>query len=298
MLADLHALFRGGREGEGVGPLRFILKTRGLPRVVDRLLPRYTRGEIRNAPPIEQLKRYLIRKEELRQLARLLTIEEFRKLSNDEDVKSVLEAFWRSVNNEFDYEGLNDAISQIEEILQIVQKAREIEKRAIKEFRVEGINFGEISRIIDAEANFKAFERLLDIVKGVINDSGPATKLVKAICKLIIMELNDVYDEVIKAQHSLEGVETSIDEFQNSIKELRRQYEQCLKAVRFAGLTLQDIDRLTDEVSSIEGKPTLQELQGELNNTKSQLDDIIRKLTELDGELQKLKAEIDKIRRG
>lgn len=294
-LAHLQAIFKGGREGRGEGPLHtFIVKPRiGLPSLVDDLLPRFgTRKELRDAPIITGLSGYLSTSyQQLADLARLIELREFLKLGNEEDKLRLLEAFWRGVRGDFDQDGLDILIDRIEnDYLKTAIEATELEQEAIAYFELEGIDFEDAESIVHAKDDF---ENLVRCAKDTIQDKGGGGSLVRNLYKMIVNQLvENIEGELRSLKPNLTSIKTVINDMKTVSEDLQRNFWEYEKAAQFAEINKDDIDGFVSQEIKIGGRLSLEELEDEIRNRTSNLEETSESFSSLQRTLAVLETNI------
>jgi hypothetical protein len=289
LLADLRELFKGGKEGKGVGDLREFLPRGGLPTLVDDLLPRYgIKKELKDSETILRLSAYWRdeEKNELIELARILPLHHFLKLHSDEDMNRLLEALWRTVRKEFDLSEIDTLITTFEEkVLPVLNKCHELEREGISNFGLSGIDFENNEVLVKAK---DGFEKLVEIAKRSIDDDGDAAPILKSIVRTIMGSLS-VKDNIVR---TLEGLcisaKNALDKLEEAGENLKRNYWEYRKATKFAELTEEHINKLVSEYTKINGKPSLQTLENKAREAKDYLDSITNTLRLLEEMLGKI----------
>lgn len=294
-LARLQELFKSGKEGRGAGPLHpFIVRPRaGHTSVVDDLVPRYdTRGEVRNSPAVARLKEYFgVAEKELSELARLLTLQDFLKLSDEENRRRLVEAFWRAVRGEFDEEGLDSLTERMErEVVPIVREASQLEAEVINHLALEGIDFDDAEDIVRAK---DGLEKLLGNAKDVAQDRGSGAPLVRNLYRLLMSQLLDNIDKDLRnLSSSLGSSKTAVSSIKGVSEDLKKNFWEHGKAAQFAEIKEEDINSLVSQETRIEGRLSLGELEEEIRARITSLEGVSESLASLERTLTKLETAI------
>ena len=302
LLADLKELFKGGREGKGVGDLRFLISGREAPgkgghtRLPDRLLPYRTKsGKIKDTEVIEGLRNYW-RKDErgkLDDLARILSLDNFLKLHPDEDVNRLLEAIWRTTRKEFDIEEekMNDLQQKLEkDIIHTLEKCHNLEKRA-KTFGLDGIDFGDYERLVKS---LNGFKKLLE----VITKSKEASEVVKSIIILLCENLEEIEEDISELDNLCSDTERALEDLEESAENLKRNFSEYRKAMKFLGLKKKDLDKIIEANTKIEGTLSLEDIKERAKENREYLDEISQKITELEDTLNNIDNRLSQIKGG
>jgi len=275
LLANLQALFKGGREGRGEGPLhKFIVKPRiGFSSLVDDLLPRFgTRSELRDTQVVAGLSGYLSTSySQLIDLTRLIELREFLKLGNEEDKSRLLEAFWRAVRGDFDQEGLEVLVDRIErDHLKTVVDASDLEQEAISTFELEGIDFEDAESMVRSKDDL---ENLVRYARDAIQDKSSGGSLVRNIYKMIINQLVENIDSELQSlKPNLASIKTSMNDIKTISADFQSNFWEYQKAARFADINKDDLDRFIEQEVKIGGTLTLEELEDEIRNRTGNLE--------------------------
>jgi hypothetical protein len=288
LLVDLMELFKGGKEGKGVGDLRPFLPRGGLPTLADDLLPRYgLRKELKDSEPVSRLKTYWRdnEKDELVELAHILPLDNFLKLHPDEDMKRLLEALWRTVRGEFDFNGIETIIQTFERnILPVLKEGHELERKGIDNFGLSGLNFETYEGLVKAKGGF---EKLLEIAKSAIGDGGSTSGLLRCIVKTFMNSL-DIEGYVRNLESLIGATNSALEELTKVGDNLRKNYWEYPKATKFVGITEEDVKELVSEQTKINGTLTLQKLQSDAKGAKEYLEEINNSLGQLERKLNEI----------
>lgn len=296
LLANIMELFKGGKEGKGIGDLRPLLPRGGYPTLADDLLPRYGRkDELKDSDSVSRLKGYWRdeEKEELVNLARILRRDSFLKLHADEDMNRLLEALWRVTRREFDFGDFDNCVQKIErDILPTLKDCWELEREGINSFGLKGLNFENNENLVKAK---QGFEKLLEIVRGVLSDRGTASPLLKCIMKTFIDSL-DVENDLRKLASLSSSTKRALEELTKSGENLGKNFWEYRRATKFLGIAEDDIKGLVLEQMGMDGTPTLQELESDAKERKEYLEKVSNSLGLLDKKLAELGNTFDRIK--
>ena len=293
LLADLRELFKGGREGRGIGDLRYLISVREAPgrgghtRLPDRLLPYQARGAgragIRNTEYIENLKAYWRGEEinKIEELARILPLNDFLKLHQDEDISRLLEALWRTVRGNFEAKDLDVFIEKIQKgIIPTLNVCQELEEMGSK-FGLSGIDFMDYERLVKS---LQAFKKLLEIVE----KSAEASPLVKSIVSILVETIRDVESDIRTLNNLCNDAKRALEDLNESAENLKTNFWEYERAVKFVGLKEEDIKNIIDDKEKMDGTPDLQEVEKEARKRKEYLDDVSTSISKLDQKLKDL----------
>lgn len=288
MLADLRELFKGGREGRGTGDLHGFMPSGGLPTLTDDLLPRYgTRKELKDSEPISRLSIYWRddERDRLVELAHILPLDDFLKLHPDEDMNRVLEALWRVVRNEFDYNGLDSLTQDLEkEVLPVLRQCEDLEQDGIKNFGLSGMKFEDYETLVKSKGSF---EKLLEIAKESTNPERSISPLPKYVVNLLMSSL-DIKSDIRKLESLSNTVMRALEELANSRENLKKNFWEYPKATKFLATTEDKIKAIAAEQSKMDGTPTLQQLEKDARERKQYLDEVSTSLSDLNRKLTSL----------
>ncbi|NJE13778.1 hypothetical protein [Thermococcus sp. LS2] len=284
-LSKLAKLF-GSKRGGGLSSL---MPRKGYPTVADDLLPR-GKGEDTNI--IEKVRMFWSEKDKksLEQLARILLLEDFKKLGNgDINKERLLEAFWRAVRNEFDDSGLPRAINRFHyEIAEKIEEISAIDGRIRREFELNIIYDNKDERKIMDSA--KAFEELRELV-----DSGFESKLGRHILQIYLEGLCEKNGEVIKTLYQkLKGIDKKLNELEVYINRVVDLLENDSRLRQYVSNREQILEKLK-LLKQFEGKEIeienvmniVIERINELRRVESILDNINKQLEEFESILMK-----------
>ena len=283
LLAGLREIFKGGREGSGVGDLHAFLPSKGgYSTIPDDILPRYGRKkELKAAEPVQRLKIYWREEEvkELTDLCRILSLENFLQLHLDEDKKRILEALWRAKRNDFDSSGFDDLVSRLERaIIPVLRQCTNLEKDCCKHLGLSGINFANYENLVKSTGGF---EKLLEISKQIISDFHP---LLKCIVKILLEPL-EIEKDARELEVQCQSAQKALNELLKAREDLEKNYWQYRKAAKFLGLKKEDLETLLAEQMKASGEYTLEELRNETTEKKEYMEAISSKLATLEEKL-------------
>lgn len=290
LLADLRELFKGTREGRGAGDLRYLISSREPPgkgghtRLPDRLLPYQARGAgITDTEVIEKVKTYWHSEEidKIEELARILPLNNFLKLYQDEDVCRLLEAIWRTVRGDFEAEDLDGYIQKIQkDFIPTLNVCQELEEAGSK-FGLGGIDFGDYEQLVKS---LPGFGKLLDVVK----ESADASPLVKSIVSTLVESINDVDSDIRSLNNLCNNAKRAMEELKESAESLKRNFWEYRRAVKFIGLREQDMEEIINDQMKIGGVPDLEGVVREAKERKDYLDGLSTSLSRLEQKLTDL----------
>lgn len=286
LLAGLREVFKGGREGAGVGDLHGFLPSKGgYSTIPDDILPRYGRKkELKDAEPIQRLKIYWRDEEvkELTDLCRILSLENFLQLHQDEDKKRILAALWRAKRNEFDYNEFDNLVNRVENaIVPVLRQCTSLEKEYAKHLGLSGIDFEQYENLVKSSIGF---EKLLSISKQIASDSHP---LLKCLMKILLEPL-EIEKDARELEVKCQNTKKALDELVKAREDLEKNYWQYRKATKFAGLKKEELETLVAEQMKINGEYTLEELRNEVIGKKEYMETISSKLAALETRLNQL----------
>jgi hypothetical protein len=287
LLADLRELFRGGREGRGLGDLRYLISSRDAPgkgghtRLPDRLLPYRARGAgIKNTENIEKLKVYWNSEaiNKITDLARILPLAEFVKLHQDEDISRLLEALWRTTREEFEAEDLAGYIVKLEQgIIPPLQACQDLENKGTQ-FGLQGIDFGQYTNLVKSLPGFK---KLLELTR-TADDTSP---IIKSIFSILLETTSDIDDDIRNLDNLCSSAKRALEELNTSAEQLRQNIWEYKKAVKFSGLVQETIKEMIGEQMKMNGIPELEDVETTAQEAKGCLDNMSDSLSELEKRL-------------
>ncbi|OYT26782.1 MAG: hypothetical protein B6U95_07050 [Thermofilum sp. ex4484_82] len=296
LVALLHELFKGGRKGAGVGDLHFSLPRGGYVSMATDILTRYESGDLKESEPISKLKRYFKKHKELVSLARLVSLNDFLKLENEENINRLLESFWRAVRGEFDYKGLDYLANWLEkDVLPTIDAAVNIEARAVNILGLEGIDFEESEDIVRAK---DSLQRLLQGIKEALTDEGEGAPLVKALFTLFVRPLKDKESTLSDLQGQLEEARQALDNLEKVCENLRKNLWEYRKASQFAEIKEEHIEEAISEVTSLRGRITLRQLTEKADDGRQRLESLSSLLEELEKQIDLLSQNFNELTRG
>ena len=296
LVAQLQELFKGGREGRGVGDLHFLLPRGGKVAMATRILHRYERGELKESDPISRLKGYFKGWRELAILARLVPLGDFLKLEGEEDVNRLLEAFWRAIRGDFDYKELDELILWLErDVVPTIDEATSLEVRAIEFFGMEGIDCEGNEEVVRAK---DSINRLLKGAREAVEDKGVGAPLIKALYKLFAIELRRKESDLRTFQVQLREAKDACDKLKEAGSSLKKNFWEYGKAVQFVELDEEDIEESISEETALRGKLTLQDLRERADGGRNRLERISSGFDDLEKHVEELNQNFDKLREG
>lgn len=296
LIAQLHELFKGGREGKGVGDLHFTLPRGGYISMATDVLPRYERGELKEAPPILRLRRYFKGESELTSLVRLVHLVDFLKLEGEEDINRLLESFWRAIRGDFYFEGLDEMVLWLErDVATTLNEAVNLEAKAIKFLGLEGIDFEGNQELVRAK---DSIDKLLDSAKAALADKSAAASLIKALYKLYTIHLNNIQSELVELRALIKDADNALDKLQEACNGLQKNRWEYEEAVQFAELKEEDVEKAIVKETSVHGKLTLEGLVEKAVQGKDHLESISGGLNSLQTLIDELGKSFDNLRKG
>lgn len=258
------------------------------------VLPRFEKDELKEAPPILRLRTYFKGESELTSLVRLVPLGSFLKLEGEEDLNRLLEAFWRAIRDDFDSDGLDDLLLWLErDVLATIGEALGLEERAINFLKIEGIDFEDSEQLVRAKSGI---ERLIEGTRTILTSKSSAASLLKALHKLYAIHLMDLQSEVVTLQNLTKDADNSLNELQEACENLKKNYWEYGKAVQFAELKEDDIDKAIAEETAFHGKLTIENMKEKIVEGKSQIESITGVLSNLQTLIDELENYFRKLR--
>lgn len=290
LLVELRALLRSSKEGRGSGDLNPLTPRGGYISICDDLLPRYgKKKELKDSEPIGRLKAYWREeeKDQLSQLARILSNQHFIKLHPEEDMNRLLEALWKTVRKEFEPEDLETIIQKYErKICPTLETGLKIENEGKDEFGLVGINFEDMEKLVKAKDGIR---KITEIGKEALKDDGSAAPLVKCITFTFMEAVLKNIEKSVNVLESLSGAaERRLEELTKESGNLRKNFWEYSKATKFVGMTEDRMKSIIADQKKIGGNPTLQVLETTAKEKKEYLESISSNLSFLEKDLQKL----------
>ena len=292
ILADLRDLFRGGREGRGAGDLQHLISKRDAPgegghtRLPDRLLPYRRRGAaLRSTEVVEKLATYWHREEldEIEELARAVSLDDFLKLHQDEDMSRLLEALWRSVRQDFDSEDLDGYAAKLEKMVIPTLKACQGLEVTANEFGLEGVNFGEYGRLVKS---LPGFEELLNIIDRARNTSS----LTRSIVSVLAESTDDIDGDIRALSNACDNARRAIEGLTTSAEYLRKNFWEYRRAVKFTDLKEVVVKATISDQMTLDGTLTLEGVERRAGEIRERLEEFSASLSELEEKLKELEG--------
>lgn len=289
LLADLRELFRSGKEGRGSGDLNPLMPRVGYTTIADDILPRYVRKELRDSEPAGRLKSYWreAEKDNLGELARILPREHFLKLHSDEDMNRLLEALWKTVRKDFELTDFNTNVQELERaIVPALEDCLKLEQEASNDFGLSGIKFEELEKLVKATNGVK---KLLEIVKDSLKDTGSNATLVRSVVNAFMgAVIGNIEKDVRNLTLLYNSTKNSLDALRSSADNVKRNFWEYPKAVRFVGLSEDIITTIVSEQMTIRDTHTLTQLESLAKERKEYLENLSRGLNTLETKLNEL----------
>lgn len=292
LLADLRELFKGGREGRGIGDLRYLISSRDAPgrgghtRLPDRLLPYRARGAvIRNTESIEKLRTYWSSDDidKIAELARILPLNEYLKLHQDEDISRLLEALWRTVREEFEERNLEGFIIKLEkEIIPTLKACQDLEDVGAK-FGLQGIDFGDYTHLVKS---LQGYEELLEIA----HKAGDTSPLTKSIVSVLIETTTDMDSDVRVLDNLCSNAKRVLEDLKAAAEQLRENFWEYKRAVKFAELGEEAVTQMVSDQMKMDGTLDLQEVERAADEKREYLDEFSTSLSQLEQKLKEIEA--------
>lgn len=287
----LRELFRGGREGRGSGPLRALILSRGLPTLVNDLLPATRR---RGSPPerqaIQRLRQHhSVHRDSLRDLALSVPLQDFIELHSDEDQSRVLESFWRAIRGEFDKADFDESLQRLmKEVVPTVQKAVSLETRAIQNFGIHGLDFGDREDLV---RNLIGLTDLVTLSGEISKCTGSGASLLAAICSLLLNRTLESVDSRVRGLATeLHTTETAINQLATSAEDLPKNYAEYQRAAEYANIDESEVNNFVDQTLAFGDTYTLEDLREEAFERSEELKGISDKLETVDRILEEIES--------
>jgi len=174
--------------------------------------------------------------------------------------------------------------------LEDCQKLEEV----IKKLTSSRINFEDKEELVNAK---DGIEKLLEIAKKSKNDQGSAAPLIKCIVNVFMDALAGKIEKDIKVLESQSSnVKNAIEELKKVSENLKKNFWEYPKAIKFIGITEEDIERIVSEQMKMDSVYTLKELENEVNERKEYLRNISENLETLNSKLENLKEIFNQIK--
>lgn len=268
------------------GPLADVKVGRGLPTLADDLLPRKDKGgQIVDAPSVDNLKDYWSKdeKEKLEILARLLELSEFEKLSDSDDYRRILEAFWKAIRDEFDDRNIQDLKRRIRELIKKLDFIQKVEKDCQKDLGLKILFEDTQENIINA----------LDGLKKLI-DISFADKLPNFILKMYLEAILDKVENVILNLHSeVQKVNEKMDELKKNGSKIIDYLKDKKEILTFLGnVSFDKVKKDLNELFKINNEYNLSDGTQEIVNRIRYFEIIFTNFAELEKRLMELKQKL------
>lgn len=298
LLAQMRELFRSGKEGKGIGDLNPLMPRTGHVALADDLLPRFGRKkDLRDSEPIGRLRGYWRDEEKnaLVELARILPMTHFLKLHSDENATRLLEALWKTTRKDFKVGHINAPIQKyVTNIYPVLNDCRTLEQEVKKDLSASGINFGDKEKLVKAK---DGVQTLINIGNSAIAGTGGSADLVKFIVHSFMDTLvNNIEKDVRDLGISCSNTRTAFENLKHATSNLKQNFFEYPKAVKFVGLTDQGRDEIIASNMKVGGTPTLEQLQANMKDGKDNLEGISKELGYLERDLKGWEAIIDQAR--
>jgi len=254
LFADLRELFAGDRRA---GPLRELLTQtrRGHATLVDNMLPRKTPNGVEDRPMIRRLSEYWStnQKSKLHELAQLVPLSDFRRLTENDDLKRVVEAFWRSSRRQFEQVGrLQDLLQVLREADSALQEARALETVLKEDFSLLGLSFdGEQERLLNS---YGGFHDLVTSLREVAQREKQLHPLTQHIIASLLSAIT--LPDMGRLQRNVRAAQSALEQRQNALDTLARNIEEMRRAARFCSIDLGDVTGLDAVLSYSEERPS------------------------------------------
>ena len=173
--------------------------------------------------------------------------------------------------------------------------ARNLEAKAIEILGLEGIDFEDNEQLVRAK---ESIDKLLDNTKIALADESSAASLIKALYKLYAIHLYDLQSELVELRTLIRDADNALDKLQESCDSLKKNFWEYGKAVQFAGLKEEDMEKAIAKEASVHDRLTLEGLEEEAIQGKDHLESISEGLRNLQTLIDNLAESFDKLRKG
>jgi len=297
VLADIRVLFKGGRDGKGKGDLHAIgvAERSGHTTLADNLLPiKYRMKEANDSAAFSRLADFWTVKEQetLADLARAVPLQSFLLLSRDQNMRRLLESFWRAQRPDFAFDdgvpSLDEVVALLEnQIIPGLRSAEDLEKTVRSELPGGSIDFGASEILVKARPGF---ESLLDLTKKVKHaEDNTAFDVCSSLIRSFASSVN-VAREAAQLQSHCRGVSDAIAGLRKAGERLKRNYHEYPNARKFVELTGGEVEAYVRSHLSVKHRCTLDELKSEARDRAQTLESISRSLEQFESKLNELRT--------
>ena len=282
-LISLRELFR---TKEKQGNLAEIRVGKGLPTLANGLLPRKDRhGKIVNSSSVEDLKDLWLKdeKEKLDRLSRLLELSEFKKLSSDINHKRILEAFWRSMRNEFGIDGIDGFKIRLKKVTKNLESIQKVEMKCRDDLK--------LNLMFENQENMV---KSLDGLKKLVGLSFES-KLPNFILKLYLeATLNKIETAVNKLHNDVQRINRKMEELDKSVNEIIEYLSNKKEILDFISdkMSFENIKQELENLVVIDNDLNLSDAGQEIEDRLRSANTIFTKFTEQENKLNELKLKL------
>jgi len=295
LLARLRELYKGGREGRGAGDLTKLKPRGGTVTLADDVLPRLTMAKLpSDSGVIQRVQSYWVTedREALSQLARLVPISPFVRLSEEPDRRRLLAALWRSTRQDFDfgeeYPNLLDLHRLVKnQVVPIVEEAHELERNVKEKLNMTGVTFDFDEVLVKAKGGLAELCDIMESALKLTDTTGASA--VRIIVRIFAHEL-DASAHVKSLQVKCSAAKQATERLLRTADLLVKNFYEFPKAVRFLGLASESVlQEYASEQLSIRRTLSPQQLTTEAQERHQRLDSVSGQLRRLQESLERLR---------
>ncbi len=285
-IANLISLRELFRTKEKRGDLADIKVGKGLPTLADDLLPRKDKlGKIVNSSSVEDLKDLWLKDEKgkLDRLSMLLELSEFKKLSSNDNYKRILEAFWGSMRNEFDIDGIDGLKIRLREVTKNLEFIQEVEMKCKDDLKLS-LMFGDQENVVKSLDGFKKLFGL-----------SFKSKLPNFILKLYLeATLNKIETTVYKLHNDVQRISRKTEELDKSVNEIIKYLFNKKEILDFISdkMSFENIKQELENLVVIDNDLNLLDAGQEIEDRLRSANTIFIKFTETENKLNELKLKL------
>lgn len=268
------------------GPLADIKVGGGLPTLADDLLPRKDKkGRIEDAPLVKELKGFWgDEKELLDRLAILLELSNFKKLSDNADLKRILEAFWRARRDVFDTEDIKEFKRRLEQVIIKLEFIQKVEKKCEEDLKLNVLLEKEQENIVKS----------LDGLKK-LGEISFTEKLPNFILKLYMeATLAKVEDDTFNLHKEIKKINDKIDDFKEKVDKIIGYLKDKREIIDFISdkVSFENVEQDLKNLTVINNNLKLSEGVQEIEDCYKSTDTIFTKFGEIETKLKELERKL------
>lgn len=286
LLHELGNLFQSG------GALTFIAKNRGGYQSMARdMFPHETaQGGYDHQNVIKNIKGYFTAENKLRHLARMVSEDTFRKISENEDKDRLLTALWRAERNEFGSHALDRNLTWLrDEAMNTLNQANSLEDDAI-DLGIKAIDWEDHEEYVAAYANGD-LKSLVDLAESSRTD---ADDLVQVLYAKFIGAARDDSTMISKFNGTISDAQLAMDNFTQAGENLKKNLLEYRKAREYADTDEEEIeDTIAQQTPT--GTIEISDFETTLSSSKNTIQKFSTDLKTIEGHLDEIENEFEEI---